>query len=526
MMKPMAAKVALSLALVAALALAGLSIRATLALFTDTASVPANTFTTAASFGCTAGDTGLLNPTAQAADTGGDWNGFEFNPTNAYADGGGNASNYDGAGDRHRYYNYGVSVGANCAIKGIEVRLDWWLDSTIFSTSSMSVELSWDGGTSWTAAKTDTQETTTEHTVVLGGSTDTWGHAWTVAQLSDANFRVRVTSNSDSGFRDFFLDWVPVKVYYEPQAPCVAGDTGLLNPTAQVADTGGDWNGFEFNPTNAYADGGGNASNYNGAGDRHRYYNYGVSVGANCAIKGIEVRLDWWLDSTFGTSSMSVELSWDGGTSWTAAKTDTQETTSEHTVVLGGSTDTWGHAWTVAELGDANFRVRVTSNSDSSFRDFFLDWVPVKVYYGPPSTCTTYVSTDVPKAIPDLGTVSSTLTVSDSFTITDVNVGPISITHTYDSDLDVFLISPSSTSVELFTDVGGSGNNFTDTILDDEAANPITSGSAPFTGTYRPEGLLSALDGEGSSGTWELRITDDQGLDTGTLNSWELQLCQ
>ena len=47
-----------------------------------------------------------------------------------------------------------------------------------------------------------------------------------------------------------------------------------------------------------------------------------------CLISGIEVRLDWWLDRTTGTNSMSVELSWDGGASWTAMKTDTTETTS------------------------------------------------------------------------------------------------------------------------------------------------------------------------------------------------------
>jgi hypothetical protein len=164
---------------------------------------------------------------------------------------------------------------------------------------------------------------------------------------------------------------------------CAAGDTGYLNPTADAADTGGDGDGFEWNPTNAFADGGWFAANYDGAGDRHRYYTYGVSIPAGCSVSGIEVRLDWWLDSTFGTSSMSVELSWDGGATWTAAKTDGTETTFEHTAVLGGSTDTWGRSWTAAQLSDGNFRVRVTSNSDSGFRDFFLDWVPLKVYYGP-----------------------------------------------------------------------------------------------------------------------------------------------
>ncbi len=80
----------------------------------------------------------------------------------------------------------------------------------------MDVELSWDGGTTWTAAKTDSQETTTEHTVILGGSVDGWGRTWSVGEVSDANFRVRLTSNSSSSQRDFFLDWVPVKVHYTP----------------------------------------------------------------------------------------------------------------------------------------------------------------------------------------------------------------------------------------------------------------------------------------------------------------------
>jgi len=168
---------------------------------------------------------------------------------------------------------------------------------------------------------------------------------------------------------------------------CFPGNTGLRNPSANAADTGGSGNGFESSPQNAYTDGSGNATNLNGPGDRHRYYNYNTSINSSCAIKGIQVRLDWWLDSTTGTNSMSVGLSWNGGTSWTAAKTDPQESTSQHTATLGGATDTWGRTWTVSELSNANFRVRLTSNCSGSTscpnRDFYLDWVPVRVYYGP-----------------------------------------------------------------------------------------------------------------------------------------------
>ncbi len=160
-----------------------------------------------------------------------------------------------------------------------------------------------------------------------------------------------------------------------------ASDTGLKSPSANAVDTGGDGNGFELNPTYAYGDDTSYASNINGAADRHRYYNYGISIPADATVNGIAVRLDWRLDSTTGTNSMGVELSWDGGTTWTAAKNNTTESKTMHTDTLGGSTDTWGHTWTAAQLGDANFRVRLTSNSTSSSRDFYLDWAAVQVYY-------------------------------------------------------------------------------------------------------------------------------------------------
>ena len=167
-------------------------------------------------------------------------------------------------------------------------------------------------------------------------------------------------------------------------------DTGFLDPSAETADSGGDGDGFEDYPTWGFWNSSLYARNWNGAADRHRYYDYGISIDSSCVIAGIEVRLDWWLDSTSGTNSMDIELSWDGGTSWTPAKNDSGEHSSEQTEshyatwhVWGSASDTWGHAWTASELSNANFRVRLTSNSTSDFRDFFLDWVPVKVYYGP-----------------------------------------------------------------------------------------------------------------------------------------------
>jgi subtilisin-like proprotein convertase family protein len=131
-------------------------------------------------------------------------------------------------------------------------------------------------------------------------------------------------------------------------------------------------------------------------------------------------------------------------------------------------------------------------------------------------------SSNVVKNIPDPGTVTSTIVIADSRTILDVNV-QVNITHGRAEDLDVFLITPTGIRIELFTDVGGNGKNFNNTILDDEAAMSITAGAAPFAATYRPEGLLSLADGQNMLGTWTLEITDDKkGAQKGKLNSWSL----
>ena len=134
-----------------------------------------------------------------------------------------------------------------------------------------------------------------------------------------------------------------------------------------------------------------------------------------------------------------------------------------------------------------------------------------------------WVSTDVPVAITDLTTVTSSLNVPASLTLSDVNV-TLNITHTWDDDLQVELVSPNATTVMLIDQQGGNGDNFTDTVLDDEAPTPIASGTAPFTGSFQPDGSLTGFDGENVQGTWTLRITDNALGDTGALNSWSITL--
>ncbi len=70
--------------------------------------------------------------------------------------------------------------------------------------------------------------------------------------------------------------------------------------------------------------------------------------------------------------------------------------------------------------------------------------------------------------------------------------------------------------------MGDHDDNFSGTVLDDESLSPVTQSGGPFTGTFRPVGSLSDVDGLSAAGTWKLEIYDDAKSNRGTLNSWSI----
>ena len=134
-----------------------------------------------------------------------------------------------------------------------------------------------------------------------------------------------------------------------------------------------------------------------------------------------------------------------------------------------------------------------------------------------------YPPLDPPVSIPDNSGVGaeSTIVVTDDNVIEDVDV-TVNVTHTFDGDLVLSLIGPDGTEVVLSDRQGGSGNNFTNTTFDDEASTPISGGSAPFTGSFRPDESLTAFDGQVPAGTWRFRVEDQAGADVGTIDSWSI----
>ncbi|MBI1914781.1 MAG: S8 family serine peptidase [Planctomycetes bacterium] len=128
-------------------------------------------------------------------------------------------------------------------------------------------------------------------------------------------------------------------------------------------------------------------------------------------------------------------------------------------------------------------------------------------------------STAVP--IRDLSKAVSSITVNQDLTIGAVRV-QLNLSHTFDNDLYIHLTGPDGTDVMLVYRRGLSGDNFTNTILDDTATKFIGNGSAPFTGSFRPEQPLSAFAAKNARGTWQLWVEDQQAGDSGKINSWSL----
>lgn len=111
-------------------------------------------------------------------------------------------------------------------------------------------------------------------------------------------------------------------------------------------------------------------------------------------------------------------------------------------------------------------------------------------------------------AIPDNNPtgISSSALFTGGGTIGTLSV-EVDIVHTWRGDLEVDLVHPDGTSVRLWNRTGGSEDHL--------------KGIFPFQLT--PAQSLDALRGKLRNGTWQLRVRDLAGLDTGTLVSWSVR---
>ncbi len=117
----------------------------------------------------------------------------------------------------------------------------------------------------------------------------------------------------------------------------------------------------------------------------------------------------------------------------------------------------------------------------------------------------------------------------------------INITHTWNADLKIWLEAPNGDRLGLANAVGGSADNFTNSVFSDAGTAQIPATGAPYTGTYKPwqtafticsatmNRTSFAAFGNGTinpNGSWKLRVADAAGADVGTINNWSISFPQ
>ena len=171
--------------------------------------------------------------------------------------------------------------------------------------------------------------------------------------------------------------------------------TGFKGCANNLRDTGGDNNGYQTNPGNACAQDGLLASDGNSGTststlcsntgkDRHLFWGYAFGMPASVgSVDGITVRARMGTSSAAGVYGICVELSWDGGGTWTTARQVIFGTMAQTTYTIGGAADTWGRSWDAPSLDTSKFRVRITDVSSNTSRRFDLDYLGVSVNFTP-----------------------------------------------------------------------------------------------------------------------------------------------
>ncbi len=114
-----------------------------------------------------------------------------------------------------------------------------------------------------------------------------------------------------------------------------------------------------------------------------------------------------------------------------------------------------------------------------------------------------------------------------TFPITSLTL-TVNISASANANLTGYLVSPTGQMVELFT--GLSGQNLVNTTFSDSASQPIGTGTASYTGTFKPVSPLSALNltdlaFDTPHATWKLLVVDSHAggpADSTTINSWSM----
>jgi len=229
-------------------------------------------------------------------------------------------------------------------------------------------------------------------------------------------------------------------------------------------------------------------------------------------VTGVSTQLNLSWNPVTDVSSYTIEIA--TNESFTANLISNVVTTNSfNTPELEGITRYFWRVKSTNDCGDSSY---------SSIRNFKTASI----------NCDTYNSTENNINIPSSGgsdhVVTSTLTITDNISITDINV-TANIEHTWAGDIEIKLTSPNGTDVIITAhNTCNDGTNDIFVTYNDQASGPVdcSTTSPAIGGNIQPENPLSAFNGESSLGDWILTVTDDYALaDGGTFQNFSLEIC-
>ncbi|MFI1771187.1 zinc-dependent metalloprotease [Thalassobellus citreus] len=264
--------------------------------------------------------------------------------------------------------------------------------------------------------------------------------------------------------------------------------------------------------------------------------------GANNAHDDMEVTFD----TSFGpfeiTSQNTSGILWASGTSetitWNVNNTNTLTGASNVNILLstdGGLTyntivnnipNNGSYSLTVPNTPAPYCRLMIEPTNNNFFainsEDFAIDYIVN-------TTCTQYNSpSNLGLSITDNGadfTESHIFNINDSSIISDINIG-LDISHSYIGDLAIAILSPNGTELLLKSSNDCDSEENIVGVFDDSAITYNCSNAASNIASKSINDLLTGFNGENTFGSWTIKLGDFENGDTGTLNSWFIEVCE
>lgn len=392
-------------------------------------------------------DTGYASPTVNAQDNGGElWS----NPSGAYADAGGDASDPVSENDQHRFYNFNFpTIPAGATITGIEALADAWATTaTLVPTPGVAIRppsapvaiTQWTNvGNAYTSNDVYTTDAVNGHqqgygnfgftipanatitgiqiateAKVSGGATTQTGTLTPNGQGSDTSWNNNESDIDEAGTPDCSggdsidsnnngnRESVNIDLSSVPNGSIVTS-VQVQTWDQMTGGSGGQYQTYVRVDGGTRTDSGVNLITTSSSGCTARSQTIDIAdftkgngtdlevgvlkVGNTTARVGALRAVVSYIPATTGSVTLSVSSN--NGGAWTAAKSTTLNNTESVASPSGNNaTDMWGRTWVPADFADGKFAVRIQNNSTSG-TTVSLDQVTVTVNYTAPAPAPT-----------------------------------------------------------------------------------------------------------------------------------------